>query len=238
MSSFGTEEMLLAKKPKPVGWMVAGLMGLGLAALGLGYYMPLLKAHTMLIDAHDVLAKKAAGLDGQLRTQGSSLSETTARRDALERVLSEAAEKESAFSQKAASVRSGLESALAKLVQAKQATLRTAGPAAVAVTPQNLLFRPQSEKTLPFASKFACTVAKALPKSSGAELVVNVLASDAASLPAAAARAGSLAQVLVESCHVDAAQVRAMARAGSEEVVEVTVSPGEAPRLQAESIPR
>src|SRR5690606_13753704 len=100
------------------------------------------------------------------------------------------------------------------------------------------LFRPNSAKTLPFASKFACSAAPGLSGNSSATVTVEVAASDDKDgFAKASEQAAVIADLLRTSCKLSAAQVdlaiRSSAAAGA---ITLRIETGRPPAFSAASL--
>lgn len=201
------EENALVKKPKPIGWFIAGLMGIGFAGFAAAFYLPLTSAHELLVAEHEKLAQKAQELDQTVRSRGSELASASGRKDALESFIATAAEKEKAYRTKSQELDKSVADGMDKLVRAKQVSVESGDDGSRISVSNALLFKPKTSKPLPAALKVACAVAYAT-KGRDAKIRVEIGANagDKEAFTNAAAQAGAIADLLA-ACKLESSAV-------------------------------
>lgn len=204
------------KKSKPTGWLAAAVVLILAGGFAGAYYLPLKTAHGLLMNEHEALAKKTQELDSALKSSGADLKTTLAEREKLKQALKDASDKEAEYSKEVDALRASIDKAFEKHVSAKYVTIESAPAGAAATAKSNLLFRPNTAKTLPFASKFACSVTPSLLDGSRATVTVEVAPTeDKDGFAKASEQAAVIADLLRTSCKLSANQVDLAVRASS-----------------------
>lgn len=202
------------------GWKVlAGLLAIGAATLGVAFYLPLHRAHVSLTSEYEKLAARASEQRQQLTQSVAALQKVTDERDGLRSNEQAASSAKSATEQQL----ERLERELTSKLKGKRVSVeRRAGLLVVRLTGPAFLPRDAVELT-PAGEKTLCQVADALKLTPNVSLTALASASQeqlaAPRLKAftspwqlAGARAADAAESLVGTCGFDKKAVRGLAR--------------------------
>lgn len=240
MAKFDLDDVAPGKKSKPAGWLAAAVVLILAGGFATAYYLPLKGAHALLMTEHEALAAKTQELDAALKSSGADLKSTSEDREKLKTALREASEKEDSFTKEAETLRAAAQKGLEKLVSAKHVSITETRLGADAQAKAALLFRPNSSKVLPFASKFACGAAAGLAGHSDATITARVAPDekDKEGFTKASEKAAAIADLLRASCKLSPAQVRLSvgSDAGSAGEIHLLVEAGKPPSFSPASL--
>ena len=243
MSAFDLDEAALVKKPKPIGWFAAGLIGV--AALGFvgAYYLPLQAAHTTLLEKHEELAKKSNELDQALKDKNKALTSSTQRKDELERFVKGGTEAENKLKSQLQIEQATAERQLTAYIKAKLAHVEVADTELVLGFSERAVFSPHAEKMIPQSQTQICKAIQSIGQNKDFTLRVETRtpATEKDAWALSAARAAAAAELLTARCKVDAGQVVAESNltSGDEagDALVIHVSAKESPLLKASQAP-
>ncbi len=146
------DENALAKKPRPIGWFVAGAITIATAAFVLSYYLPLSTAHATLASEYEKLAEKSRELDHSLRGNQKALESTEAGRAELQKFVDGGAAAEKELTVRLNTTQATAENQLEAFIKAKLVELSLKGPALEFSFKDAALFRPGATALSPRAS--------------------------------------------------------------------------------------
>lgn len=206
------DEQALVKKPKPVGWFVAGAVAIvAFSAFG-AYYFPLQSAHSKLVKEHEALAKKSAELDHSLKAERAQLSKSEGGRDALQRFVDAAVATEKERKGRIETVLATVERELAPFVKSKLLEIGTDAEGIRLSFQERAIFRPGAAGTAPNATRTLCKAVAGLTgaKDFTVEATARAASDDAKYWETATARAKNVAEALDKGCSFPAHKVRAI----------------------------
>jgi flagellar motor protein MotB len=214
MSGFDADEAALMKKPKPVGWFAAGLIGILALGFAAAYYFPLQEAHSTLLAKHEELAKKSAELDHTLKTKVQSLGTTAQRKDELDQFIKKGQEVESKLAGQLQVVQATAERQLTPYVKGKLATVSVAEEELIIAFSERATFSPHTERMIPQVQTQICKVVGAFGQHRDFRVSVEAVISKAEkdSWALASKRAATAAALLTERCQLDVELVVAQGR--------------------------
>jgi hypothetical protein len=223
------DEQALIKRPRPVGWFVAGLVTIAGLGFVLAVYLPLRAAHHQLADAHAGLARKAGELDRDLKASRLALGKAEEARDAL-RARTDGLDKNDkergALVERTARA---LEGDQAKLIAAHLLTVESDASGVNARLPLDKLFVGPSAKLAPAFQKALCSVSAGLGLPGGLELraTVPVLApADTKAWTLAAERAAALGEHWTGKCKAEGSRLVVGPQLTTGEAVAMRLSAG------------
>jgi len=190
-------------KPRPWGWFFAGLVALASAGFILSYYLPLKKAHGILVPEHEQLGNKAMELDHALRVTKEKLESTEKQRAALQNVKDKQDAALKASSYKLELVEATLKNVLASYLKVQHATIDREPSRLTITLGKTWVFLPSSVKVSPSGQKLLCAAAKVLASDASVQVALSVpVASDKPTddWPAAGEQAAAAAAVLQDGC--------------------------------------
>lgn len=198
------DEQSFAKKPKPIGWFVAGAVTIGSLTLALSHYLPLKSAHQTLVSQHDQLAQKSAELDHALKTDRTALAATDARKKTLERFIAAGAQAETELSTALEVASATAQNQLAPFIKAKLVQHSVEGGGLTLTFADKLMFRGPTSALAPQAGATLCKAVT--PLVTEKDWVVRPLTASAPGdkkyWETASERAAALAQVLEAKCKI------------------------------------
>ncbi len=215
LSELDADEQALMKRPRPIGWFVAGLVCIAAAGFVVASHVPLSAAHKTLVAEHETLAKKAAELSQGLTDARVQLEKTEKERgDLRARVdgVDKAAAAETALFERAAAT---AQSQLDKFVKAKVVTVQSDADHFSAGFDVTKLFVGATSKPNAAYAKALCSASESVmrPGDLGLEIVVPVaVADDAKAWTLAAERSAELAALVTKQCKLAPERVVASAR--------------------------
>jgi len=221
-------------KPRPWGWFFAGLVAVAGVGFVVSYYLPLKKAHEILVPEHEQLGNKAMELDHALRATKEKLASTEKQRVALQTVKDKQDAAQKASSYKLEIVEATLKNVLASHLKVQHAAIDRESSRLVVTLGKIWVFLPSSARVSPSGQKLLCAAAKVLASDANLRVTVSVpVASDAPTddWPAAGEQAASAAAVLHGSCgavpHGLHAEIRPSASPEESLQLVVTASPAD-----------
>lgn len=222
------DALALRKKPKPIGWFVAGAVAIFGAGFVFAYYLPLRQAQAELTSRHEALAQKSHELDASLKKTRAELSKLTDDHGSLSREVT--GEKDKARTRQAEldTAKSATEQALAPFAKSSGASYRLGAHGVHVTFPAATFFKSPSKAPLPRAAGILCAAGKALGVSptSSLRIALDADGGDDAARKAAAEQAAALAGLAVGRCKVAAERVVFEVRrpaAGAELHTELTI---------------
>jgi len=150
------DEKAFTKKPKPIGWFVAGAVSIASVTLALSHYLPLKSAHQTLATQHGQLGKKSAELDHALKTDRATLTATDTRKRSLERFIAAGAQSETELNTSFELAAATIQNQLAPFIKAKLVQLELRPEALVISVADKLLFRGPTSALSPQAGGTVC----------------------------------------------------------------------------------
>ncbi len=207
------DEQALVKKPKPVGWFVAGGVFIVAATAFAAYYFPLSSAHNKLVTEHEALAKKSAELDQALKAERATLEKTEGSRAALQKFVDSGVATEKERKGRLQTVLATVERELAPFVKAKLLEIKSDSEGILLTFDERAMFRPGSSASGPSAKRTLC---KAVTGITGAkdftvEATTRAKSDDSKYWETATERAKNVAEILDKSCSVPGHKIRAVA---------------------------
>ncbi len=237
------DENALAKKPRPIGWFVAGAITIASAAFVLSYYLPLSTAHATLASEYEKLAEKSRELDHSLRGNQKALESTEAGRAELQKFVDGGSAAEKELSVRLTTTQATAENQLEAFIKAKLVELSLDGPALEFSFKDAALFRPGATTLSPRASLPLCRAVAALTSEKSWTVTVTTTApsADKDYWKTAGEKSAALAVAIEKACQVDASQIIARSERPSEEQKPlrtlVSISPAEPPHLDLTKAP-
>lgn len=237
------DENALAKKPRPVGWFVAGAVTIASAAFVLSYYLPLSTAHTTLASEYEKLAAKSSELDHSLRTNQKALESTEAGRAELQKFVDGGSSAEKELTVRLGTSQATAENQLKAFIKAKLVDLSLKGPALEFSFKDAALFRPGATALSPRASVPLCGAVAALTseKTWVVTITTTAAADDKDYWKTAGEKSAALADTIEQACKVNASQIVARSERPSDDSklmrTLVSVSPAQTPRLDLGKAP-
>lgn len=218
------DEQALVKKPRPLGWFVAGAVGIAALTVLAAYYLPLKSAHSQLIEEHSALAKKAAELDHWLKADRARLATTEGNHTALQKFIDTAVATDKERLGRLEIVQATVERELAAFLKSKLLTLKTDADAVHLSFLEKAMFGPKASTPSPSARGILCKSVGGLSGSKDftVEIIARSSLDDSKYWETATGRAQALAKILEGGCSFSAEKIRA--------VVDRNVSEG-APRI-------
>ncbi len=221
---------------------LVALLGLGFA---FGYYTPLSRAHETLLDQHEKLAKKANELDHTLKAKTSALQGTEARRDELERFLSQGAEREQGMRSQLEIAEATAKNQLKAFVKAKLLGMEVTDEGLLASLPEKSMFRPRSDVVQPGGQTVLCGLSALLSRDESWRVRVETvgdLKDEKKYWESASGRAGAVATTLGSKCKIEGHKIEVVSTRPAEETeepsVKILVGPASPPRLKASEAPK
>lgn len=207
------DEQALVKKPKPVGWFVAGAIAIVAGTAFAAYYFPLNSAHEKLVQEHEALAKKSAELDHSLKAERARLATSEGGRDALQKFVDTAAATEKERKGRLQTVLATVERELAPFVKAKLLEIETDSEGIKLSFEERAIFRPGSSATGPSAQRTLCKTVGGLTgaKDFTVESTARAASTDSKYWETATERAKNVTELLARSCSFPAHKLRAIA---------------------------
>jgi len=214
LSGFEMDEAALVKKPKPIGWFAAGLIGIGALGFIAAYYLPLDEAHSTLLEKHEALAKKSNELDQTLKSKTQTLSGTEQRRDALEVFIKSGQEAEAKLKSQLEMAQATAERQLAPYTNGKLARVELKPDALVIAFTERASFSPHSDRLVPQLGGQICKATASLSQSTQFQVTVeaSVPEDEKDAWKLASGRAAAAAGLLVDRCQVKLENISAQAR--------------------------
>jgi flagellar motor protein MotB len=235
LADIDLDEQALIKKSRPWGWFAAGVATIGLLAFGLGYTLPLQRAHALLASEHEALAQKARELDQALGKAQSSLASTESARGGLQQKVTKVTEARQALKSTLEVAAATIERQVAGLVKAKVVQLTPAEEHLDVVIQQKKLFLPRSANLNPGLTSSLCKMLSPLDQDKGlrVEITVPVVAEEKEPWKMAGEQAAAIAQTISDKCSTPAGRLRtgASADAGADRVT-LRFEPVLAPSLE------
>lgn len=207
------DEQALVKKPRPVGWFVAGAVGIVALTVLAAYYLPLKSAHAKLVEEHAALAKKAAELDHWLKADRARLATTDSSRGALQKFIDTALTTDKERKGRLEIVQATVERELAAFLKSKLLTLETDADAVHLSFLEKAMFGPNSTTPSPSARGVLCKAVGGLSGSKDftVEVVTRSSRDDTKYWETATNRAQALAKILEGGCSFSADKIRVTA---------------------------
>jgi len=222
LSELDADEQALMKRPRPIGWFVAGLVGIAAVGFVVASHLPLSAAHETLVAEHETLAKKAAELSHGLTDARVQLEKTEKDRVELRARIDDidkAAAAETALFERAAAT---AQSQLDKFVKAKVVTIDSSAGHFSAGFDVTKLFVGAASKPNAAYIKALCSASESVTRRGDLtlEIVVPVaVADDAKAWTLAAERSAELAALVTKQCKLAPERVVASARSGATAVL-------------------
>jgi hypothetical protein len=245
-SMLDEDEQALLKKPRPIGWFIAGVVTIAAGAFVAGYYMPLSQAHSKLLKKHQGLAQKADELDHSLKKDRSSLAATDTRRAALQKFIDGGAKVEKEASARVEMMAATAQTQLTAFTKAKLLEIEVE-PSSLRLSFQDkALFRPRSSVPSGSAKSTLCKAVGGLAaeKDWGLTVVTRAPAGDKKYWETVGKRGAALAKILEERCDVPSHQIRVRTERpvaeGEEDnagVTEIFLGPQNEARFSASAAP-
>ncbi len=214
LSGFEMDEAALVKKPKPIGWFAAGLIGIGALGFVAAYYLPLQEAHSTLLEKHEELAKKSSELDQTLKSKTQTLSGTEQRRDALEVFIKSGQEAEAKLKSQLEMAQATADRQLAAYTKGKLARIELKPDALLIAFTERASFSPHSDRLVPQLGGQICKATSSLSQNTQFRVTVEAAVpedeKDAWKL--ASQRAAAAAGLLADRCQVKLDNLSAQAR--------------------------
>ena len=213
------DEQALVKKPRPIGWFVAGAVGIAALTVLAAYYLPLKSAHAKLIEEHGALAKKAAELDHWLKADRARLATTDGSRAALQKFVDTALTTDKERKGRLDIVQATVERELAAFLKSKLLTLETDADAVHLSFLEKAMFGPKSTTSSPSARGIVCKAVGGLSGSKDftVEVVTRSSLDDTKYWETATGRSQALAKLLEEGCSFSGDKIRVTADRSSSE---------------------
>jgi hypothetical protein len=213
------DEQALVKKPRPVGWFVAGAVVIAALTVLAAYYLPLKSAHAKLIEEHSALAKKAAELDHWLKADRARLGTTEGNHAALQKFIDTAVATDKERRGRLDIVQTTVERELAPFLKSKLLTIQTDADEVHLSFLEKAMFGPNSSTASPGARGILCKAVGALSGSKDftVEIVARSSTDDTKYWETATGRSQALAKILEGGCSFSADKIRAVADRSSSE---------------------
>jgi hypothetical protein len=201
-SLLDADEQALVRKPRPVGWFVAGILLIATVAGTFGYYVPLSAAHQKLVKAHEGLAKKASELDHALKQDRAVLASTEAGRAALQKFVDAGAEAEKESTARIDAVRAIAEDQLKGFTKGKLLEISTERVGLRLAFQEKALFLPRSAVASGGAKAVLCKAVGSIATEKDwlVTAVVRAPENDTKYWETAADKGAALAKILSEGC--------------------------------------
>lgn len=161
------------RKPRPWGWFLAGLLGIGGVSFLFSFYVPLKTSYDKLLGEHEALAKKARELDDTLVRTKSTLDATESKRASLQKGVDEKDSAARASSDRLSAVSAAVQKQIGKQIDSGMVKLETT-PSEVVLRVDTAKVLAPTGKVLPFGTKALCAVAGAISKDEGVGLSVSL----------------------------------------------------------------
>lgn len=223
LADLDLDEQALIKKSRPWGWFAAGVAAIALLGFGLGYALPLQRAHALLAQEHEALAKKAQELDHALGKANSTLATTESARGGLQDKVTKVAEARKALKSSLDVAAATVERQIASLIKAKVVQVKAADEHIDLLVQPKKLFLPRSAKLNPGVTGSLCKMLAPLDSDKGLKLdiTVPVVADEKEPWKTAGEQAAAIAQTISDKCSTAAGRFRAgaSAEAGMTDVV-------------------
>jgi len=236
LADLDLDERALIKKSRPWGWFAAGLVTIGLLGFGLGYALPLSRAHTLLAAEHEALAQKARELDHALSKATGTLSKTESERSGLQAKVSKVAEARQALKSSIEVAAATIERQVGSLVKAKVVQVTPGDDRLDVFIQQKKLFLPSSANLNPGLTASLCKMLAPLEqdKTLKLEIAVPIDSEEKEPWKMASERAAAIAQSLSDKCSTPADRMRASVLSDSSAQGRVTLrfAPSAAPALE------
>lgn len=237
LSDLELDEHALIKKKRPWGWFMAGLVALGAITFGLGFALPLDRAHATLQGEHEALAKKAAELDQAFIATKTKLDSTEKERSELERLVTTVRDGRKELASRLQIVGATAERQLAPYVKAKLATVAV-NPETLQISLKNrLVFMPRSAKVNPRLKKTLCTSVEGAAQEKGWRVTATISPEAGNDDPweALGERSGTLAALLGDECKLSPeafrTQIGLTSQGLEEDSTQLSIGPLELPAL-------
>lgn len=198
------DALALRKKPKPVGWFVAGAVAIAGAGFVFAYYLPLRQAQAELTARYETLAQKSHELDTTLKKTRADLGKLTDEHGSLSREVTGEKDKARARTAELDTAKSASEQALAPFAKSSGAIYRVGAHGVHITFPAATFFKSPAKVPLPRAAGIVCAAGKALGVSptSSLRITLDAEGGDDAARKAAAEQAAALANVATTRCKV------------------------------------
>ena len=161
-------------KPRPWGWFFAALVALASGGFILSYYLPLKKAHEILVPEHEQLGNKAMELDHALKATKDKLDSTEKQRAALQKVKDKEDASLKASSYKLEIAEATLKNVLATYVKYQHATIDREPSRLTIALGKKWVFLPSSARVSPSGQKLLCAAAKVLASDATLRVAISV----------------------------------------------------------------
>ncbi len=198
------DALALRKKPKPIGWFVAGAVAIAGAGFVFAYYLPLRQAQAELTARHEALAQKSHELDASLKQTRSELAKLTDEHGSLSREVTGEKDKARVRQTELDSAKSATEQAFAPFSKSSGASYRVGAHGVHVTFPKATFFRSPAKAPLPRAAGVVCAAGKALGVSPTSSLRITLDADggDDAARKTAAEQAAALATLAATRCKI------------------------------------
>lgn len=236
LADLDLDERALIKTSRPWGWFAAGLVTICLLGFGLGYAVPLRRAHTLLAAEHEALAQKARELDHALGKATTTLSKTESERGGLQAKVSKVAEARQTLKSTIDVAAATVERQVGSLVKAKVVQVTPGEDRLDVLIQHKKLFLPRSANLNPGLTASLCKMLAPLEqdKTLKLEIAVPIDGEEKEPWKVASEQAAAIAQSLADKCSTPSDRMRAsaLAEASAQGRVTLRFAPAMAPTLE------
>ncbi len=198
------------------GWRIlSGVLLVGTATFAAAYYLPLYRAHAALSREFRTLQNRANTQHRQLSDTLDTLKQVSSERDKLSEIAGKLQATRNALTPQAEGLERDLQGSLKKFIGTGKMQLKRQSEKLIIVL-ASPAFMPTAGAELTDAGKKAICLIGGVIKSADVHVAVRGYAAvtqlkNGAAWPSALSRAGNVAQLLSESCGVDASRIEALA---------------------------
>ncbi|WP_437669191.1 hypothetical protein [Sorangium sp. So ce131] len=231
--SMGDEAITSGKSARSPGFwrwsrVLPALLLVGSATFVAAYYVPLRRAHLLLIAEQQTSSQKAKELEQTLSQVRGELDAKTAQVEKLEAERRQIEAARRSGLDRVEQLKTELSGKLDKQIKKGVAAIAVADGQAVVALPESAVFAPYKLDVSPQGQLLLCHVASALSAGNEAPIRVGAVSGPPDQTPPvllrdhptpwslSAARAASVAQVLEEKCAVKGARLSAVGHAGND----------------------